>query len=81
MSEHNYTRVVVGDVDVDKKRSPWGYVVLYVHKRSKDGKWKHFFRSLEEFNEFFILWHRLEKPYILELDDSSLDRAHWRAAQ
>ena len=62
----SYKTVRVGTVDVDSAFSPHGYVILYYTGFSRE-KWKHFFVSHAEFNCFWQLWHKLEKPYELQL--------------
>ena len=82
MSRRRYTVVRVNDVDVDKTKSPWGYVVLNLPGKAKK-KWKHFFKSHAEFKEFFALWSELKAPFLLvliEVCDTYTPRSYWRRA-
>lgn len=76
-SRRIFVPVRVNDVDVDKTKSPWGYVVLNIPGRAKE-KWKHFFKSRKEFEEFFKIWETLDAPYVMEVDDRHSPRSYWR---
>lgn len=60
--------VKIGCVDLEDgrgNRTPFGRVNITLSSGKR--KW-HFFKSREEWNQFYTLWHVLEKPWKLNLD-------------
>lgn len=69
------TTVHIGSVASDN--SAYGRVhLIYTYKLGENGKpvyqyiWYHF-SSRREWNDFFKLWHRLEKPFLLRLNPAT----------